>query len=179
MNKKLIILDRDGCINKSNQIEKYIFEPDKFEVYSDVFEMFNSPKANNFNFAVATNQQGIGKNLYSIDDVLNLHNSFLNQIGKQLEEIPIFICPHLQSDPLCNCRQPKAGLLINALNPFQTNAKDALFVGNQLSDAKAAEAAGINFFYLNRFSEANQEIPIDLVYSSDSDLGAQILEDWF
>ena len=178
MNKKLIVFDRDGCINRSIPGKKYVSAKSEFHVYKDVLAFFNNPISYKFNFAVATNQQGVGKELYKIGDVLAIHDEFLRIVGRESAHFPIFICPHLDNHPECDCRKPKPGLLLKALKHFKTDPAESLFIGNRLSDAQAAVSSGIDFYFLNREIEENSDIPESLIkFQSDSiDLG--FLENW-
>ncbi len=138
---------------------EYISKVEDFKVFSDVIDAMNHPFSRNFHFAIATNQQGVGKKMYTCEDVLNLHLQFLDTIGRGLKEFPIFICPHLEGDESCNCRKPKSGLLLSSLEYFQISPENAIFIGDQFSDAGAAGSLGMDFCYLNRRNESHLIAP--------------------
>ena len=138
---------------------EYISKKEEFNVFSDVIDVMNHPFSRNFQFAVATNQQGVGKKMYTREDVVNLHLQFLNMIGRTLNEFPIFICSHLEGDESCDCRKPKGGLLLSALEHFEVPLENAIFIGDKSSDAGAADSLGMDFCYLNRGLGLNLMIP--------------------
>lgn len=149
MSKKLIILDRDGCINHSAKEGEYIFRQSDFVVFEDVIQTLSHPISRNFQFAVATNQQGIAKGLYSMSEVIQIHRKFLELIGRESSTVPIFVCAH-RIDEKCQCRKPKPGLLLDAIQYFNLEPQDAIFIGDQESDAGAALKADVDFFLCSR-----------------------------
>jgi len=52
----------------------------------------------------------------------------------------IFYCPHGSKDN-CLCRKPKPGMLIQIAKKFNINLSETVFVGDNISDVKAAEMA--------------------------------------
>jgi D-glycero-D-manno-heptose 1,7-bisphosphate phosphatase len=65
-----------------------------------------------------------------------MHN-LLAEKGGKIEAI--YFCPHSPSDN-CKCRKPKTGLLELFSQEYQTSLKNLFFVGDSLSDIKAAQA---------------------------------------
>lgn len=153
MSKKLIILDRDGCINALKPTTKYIYQEKDFDIFPDVIDFVKKCLNANKKLAVATNQRGISKGLYTLGDTMALHSFFLSQIGSTKFDIPIFICPH-QVD-ICNCRKPRPGLLNSAMEHFAVEPHNAIFVGDNESDRGAARNAKIDFMHIVRASERN------------------------
>jgi HAD superfamily hydrolase (TIGR01662 family) len=54
-------------------------------------------------------------------------------------------------------RKPGPGMLLEACRAFKVAAEDAVFVGDHDVDAQAAEAAGMRFFYADRFFNRARE----------------------
>ena len=148
LSKKLIILDRDGCVNIPSNKFKYVHHEKDFVLYDDVVPFILLGLSKGFKFAIATNQQGVAMNLYQMKDVLNLHKLFLTKINSFSVDIPIFVCPHIKGT--CDCRKPKAGLLYSALEYHGVYSDEALFIGDSSNDAYAANEAKIDFVFLNR-----------------------------
>jgi D-glycero-D-manno-heptose 1,7-bisphosphate phosphatase len=101
---------------------------------------------------VATNQQCVGKGLISFTQLASIHDSINGQIG-EVGGIPLefFTCVHLVEDN-CECRKPKPGLLINAMNSFGVKPDRTVFIGDQDSDKMAAESAAVDFFFLTELT---------------------------
>ncbi len=150
-NKRLIIFDRDGCLNQKKQLLNYVYRLEDFSIYQDVIPFLKLGNQAGINFAVATNQQGISKNLYTRKDVNALHRHLIDLIGIKNLDFPIFTCPHLE-EMHCKCRKPKPGLLIQALEYFDIDKKDAIFIGDTDSDWEAAKAIELDFLFIERES---------------------------
>lgn len=105
--------------------------------------------------AIATNQQGIAKGLYTLSDVILMHTKLLNSIEIPIEKFPIFCCPHLENS--CDCRKPKPGLLYQAMKYFKVENNQTVFIGDQEIDYIAAKNAQIEFIHLDRNNQSNQK----------------------
>jgi D-glycero-D-manno-heptose 1,7-bisphosphate phosphatase len=146
--KKLIIFDRDGCVNKLSANGKYITNLREFVIYEDFLEFFKFGDNLGFKFAIATNQQGIALGIYTIETVLAMHQILLKKVNSTILKFPIFICPHLSDT--CNCRKPSEFLLNKALNFHSVYTQEAVFIGDSYTDELAASRAGIDFIKLDR-----------------------------
>ena len=150
MTHELVILDRDGVINVPALDNNYIYEMEDFKVYSDVHLFFTEILKHGKKIAIATNQRGIAKDLYTGQDVELLHRHMLSVCNLTQEDVTLFYCPH--EIDVCECRKPKPGLLNSAISSFGIEKDQAIFIGDKASDRQAAENAGIEFIKLNRDS---------------------------
>jgi histidinol-phosphate phosphatase family protein len=103
---------------------------------------------NKYLLIIITNQSGIGKSLYSHQDVNAVHdklNDELNKNGIKLTEI--YYCPHHPSTSNCFCRKPDSLLIEKAIARFKINPKISIFVGDKERDCVAANKAGIGTIY--------------------------------
>ncbi len=95
--------------------------------------------------AIATNQSGVGRGLFTLNQLDNFHHNLVNQIcqatGMALSVIAS--CIHLPHDD-CACRKPKPGLLLAILELTQVPRRNAIFLGNATSDLEAGVAAGVS-----------------------------------
>ena len=71
-----LFLDRDGVINK-RLMDGYITNWSDFVFIDGVFEALNILQQQFSTIVIVTNQQGIGKGLYTIEDLNNIHNTFM------------------------------------------------------------------------------------------------------
>ena len=129
-----LFLDRDGTINR-RLIGDYVKSYDDFEFLPGALEalrVFNE----HFKYSiVVTNQQGIGKELMSHQDLHEIHkemNKKVNEFGATLDEI--LYCPHLAAlDP--SCRKPNPGMAFQAKEMFpDIEFKHSVMVGDTESD---------------------------------------------
>jgi D-glycero-D-manno-heptose 1,7-bisphosphate phosphatase len=142
MNKKLILLDRDGVINQES--EHYIKSEEEWIPLPQSLEAIAALKQNGYRVAIATNQSGLTKGLYNKAALYAMHNKMQRLLAQLHTNVDaIFFCPHDDRQG-CECRKPKPGLLQQAANYFQVDFKThpVFFIGDALRDLEAAHAAG-------------------------------------
>ncbi len=142
MKRKALFLDRDGTIN----IEKnYIYKIEDFEFIDGIFELIKEYQEKGFLIFIITNQAGIARKLYSVADYEKLTNWMLTQFRRKgIEITKTYYCPHhpdITGD--CNCRKPKPGMILQAIDEFHINPAQSVLIGDKKSDILAGENAGI------------------------------------
>ena len=136
----LIILDRDGVINEDS--DSYIKSVDEWVPIPGSIEAIGILYKAGFTIVVATNQSGIGRQLFSLDDLNAMHdklNMLVKNAGGKIANI--YYCPHHPDDG-CACRKPKAGLIDNMEKELGISAQGAFFIGDSLRDLEAGLAKG-------------------------------------
>ncbi len=134
---KLIILDRDGVINEDS--DNYIKSADEWLPIPGSIEAIVRLNKAGYTIAVATNQAGIARGLFSHFALDAMHEKMLRLVkdaGGKIETI--VYCPH-HPDDYCNCRKPQPGLIHQIEKILDTPAKGAWFVGDSLKDLQAAK----------------------------------------
>ena len=140
---KLILLDRDGVINQDSK--DYIKSTKEWTPIRGSLEAIVEGQRRGFEFAVCTNQSGLGRGLFSKDDLFNMHtkcNSILKSRGGK--PLKFFFCPHTP-EANCLCRKPRPFLIDLAIKTLGSKPSNTVFVGDSLSDLKAAQAALVQF----------------------------------
>lgn len=149
---KAIFLDRDGTIIKD---KNYLSTPDKIEFLNDVVEALGEFLLNDFKLIVITNQSGVGRGYYSIKDVEKVNNRIKQELlNFSIPILAFYYCPHYIGSTLdkynikCNCRKPSPGLIIQAAKDHDIDLRQSYMIGDQESDVKAGENAGVKKSYL-------------------------------
>ncbi len=134
---KAVFVDRDGTIVE-----------DKGHVYKieDLKLLPNSIKGlkllNKFKLFIITNQSGIGRGIYTVQDFINFNSHLLRELKKQGIEIEkIYFCQHKPEDN-CECRKPKTKLLKDAEKEFKIDLKKSFIIGDMKSDFEMGKNAG-------------------------------------
>ena len=136
----ICFLDRDGIINKDYG---YVGTLDRFEWQSGVFELLHQLSSLGYKLVIITNQSGIGRRYYTINEFYDLSFFILNYLRYEHNiDVEISYCPHLPSDN-CRCRKPLPGMVKR-----YTIGTNDIFIGDQKSDMQAALAAGVKFRWL-------------------------------
>lgn len=136
---KLIILDRDGTLNRNR--EDYVASPDEWEALPGALETVARLNHGGWRVVVATNQSGLGRGLFDMAALNAVHAKMHRQlaaVGARVEAI--FFCPHAPEDA-CACRKPEPGLFYQIGQRFGVPLGEVLGVGNALRHIQAAAAA--------------------------------------
>jgi D-glycero-D-manno-heptose 1,7-bisphosphate phosphatase len=92
--------------------------------------------------AVATNQSGIARGLFSVDTLHLIHQTMHARAAAMGGRIDVIaFCPHGPDDG-CRCRKPNPGLLREIGQRFAIALDGVPFIGDTLRDLQAARAVG-------------------------------------
>ena len=140
MKQKAIFLDRDGVIN----IEKeYLCKIEDFEFVDGVFEALNYLQNQGFLLFIITNQSGIGRGYYTIDDFSKLTNWMIDVFEmKGIKIDMVEFCPHAP-DVECSCRKPKTGMIDKISKHYEIDFEHSWLIGDKQSDIECAINVGI------------------------------------
>ena len=137
----VVVLDRDGVINEDSP--DFIKTPDEWHALPGSLEAIGRLKEAGFEVAIATNQSGVGRELFSIDTLWDIHRKMLAEIlakGGYVKRI--FFCLHTPEDN-CDCRKPKPGLLYQIAEYFACGFDHMIMIGDAARDLEAADAVGV------------------------------------
>ena len=136
---KMIIIDRDGVINQD--ADDYIKSEDEWVPLPGSLEAISRLKKAGYLVTVATNQSGISRGLYSEQTLQKMHDKMGRMLAARGASVDgVFYCPH-GPEANCICRKPKPGLLFQIAKQFDIDLSETYFVGDNISDIKAAEMA--------------------------------------
>jgi len=136
---KLIVLDRDGVINHDS--DAYIKSKEEWQPIDGSLEAIARLNHGGYTVVVASNQSGLARGYFDIEALSSMHrkmDEMLSKIGGHVDAI--FYCPHGPDDG-CSCRKPKPGMLLEIGQRFNVSLKDVVFIGDTISDMKAASNA--------------------------------------
>lgn len=103
---------------------------------------------------VVTNQGGVAKGEYSIEDVEALHAYMCAELEKHGARIDkIYYCPHHDSVAPCPCRKPSPYMIEQAIREYGIDKSASLLIGDGSRDIEAAEAAGIRGIKIKKNSD--------------------------
>lgn len=136
----LLILDRDGVINEDS--DDYIRSLEQWHPVPGSIEAIARASKAGFRVAIATNQSGLSRGYFTLDDLEKIHQRLYDLVEQQGGNIAgIFYCPHLPNEG-CNCRKPATGLLQAIESELEESPAGAWFIGDSLKDLQAARAYG-------------------------------------
>jgi D-glycero-D-manno-heptose 1,7-bisphosphate phosphatase len=150
---RCFFFDRDGIVN-TRKYDGYIKNFSEFEFIPEFLELFKKTEEQGFLKIVITNQQGIGKELMTVEELSILHNlmqfNLFQKFGYSFDDI--YYCPEL-ADSGSMRRKPEPGMLLEAIEKWDIDKENSYFLGDAESDALAGERAGIKTILIGDFSE--------------------------
>jgi len=136
---KIIVLDRDGVINKDS--DAYIKSVEEWVPIKGSLEAIAQLNHGGYTVVVVSNQSGIARGYFDIETLTAMHqkmDTLLTQLGGKVDAV--FYCPHSPQDN-CDCRKPKPGMLLEVGQRYNVSLRDVIFIGDTVSDMTAARNA--------------------------------------
>ena len=147
MKDKAVFFDRDGVLNVDVD---YLYKISDLRWMEGAREAVAYLTQLGYKIFVVTNQSGIARGYYTIDQMQELHEHMRREIevcGGKIEKI--YYCPHHKEGKVaefahdCDCRKPKPGMLNQAFAEYDLDKEKCFLIGDGARDVEAAEAAGI------------------------------------
>lgn len=158
MEKKALFLDRDGVINIDTG---YVHHINDFHFIDGIFDLCSKAIAKNYLVVVVTNQAGIGRGLYTLND-FNLLTEWMCR--KFLEnDVIITKVYHSPFHPVHGLgkfkrddetRKPRPGMINLAAQEYGLCVEKSVLIGDKYTDILAGQNAGIKTNIL--FAETNE-----------------------
>lgn len=137
---KLVILDRDGVINRDSP--EFVKSPDEWIPIEGSIEAIGRLSRAGYTVAVASNQSGLARGLFGRADLDAMHEKLERLVAAAGGRIDtVVVCPHGPADG-CDCRKPAPGLLLGLAAHYGRPLDGVPAVGDSLRDLEAARAAG-------------------------------------
>ncbi|HEV2363155.1 MAG TPA: HAD family hydrolase [Caulobacteraceae bacterium] len=145
---KAVIFDRDGVLNKDRG---FLGRADDLEWIAGAKRAIARLKALGVLVIVATNQSGVGRGLFTLEDVDAVHARMQADLAADGGRIDAFyVCP-FHPEAVLACfrhadhpdRKPNPGMVQRALADFGLDPTEAVLVGDQPRDIEAAVRAGV------------------------------------
>jgi histidinol-phosphate phosphatase family protein len=147
-----ILLDRDGTIIVDHG---YVGSVDRVEFIEGAPEAIAKFNRANIPVAVVTNQAGVARGLYGIDDVILVHRHIADRLTEHGAHIDLFLfCPY---HPLgvvgafartSEDRKPKPGMARAAETALGLDLTTSWVVGDRPEDIGLADAVGASAIYI-------------------------------
>lgn len=140
---KAIFLDRDGTINVDFG---YVYKPEDLEFLPGAVEALRLFQELGFLLIIITNQSGIGRGYYTLEDA----EAFNRAMSLKLKEQGIFLCdfftcPHSPEED-CNCRKPSPFMVMEAIKKHNIDPSASYMFGDKKSDVECGERSNVKSF---------------------------------
>lgn len=152
--KKCLFMDRDGTINVLKEDEYHLADPKKVVLIPGVEKLIKKFNDAEFMIIVVSNQGGVGKGFYTEKDVYDIQAVISEKLkalnGARIDDWTY--CFHHFTKGIgkykvdCNCRKPGTANVESAVKKYDIDKSQSFFIGDNITDAKCAENAGIRFY---------------------------------
>jgi D,D-heptose 1,7-bisphosphate phosphatase len=147
-----ILLDRDGTIIVDHG---YVGSVDRVEFIEGAVEAIARFNQVGLPVAVLTNQAGVARGLYGIDDVARVHQYIAEYLAERGARIDLFLyCPYHPAGVVqafartSEDRKPRPGMAMAAEAALDLDLTASWVVGDRPEDIGLAEAVGASAIYV-------------------------------
>ena len=147
-----ILLDRDGTIILDHGYVGSIDRVDFIEGAPEAIASFNRA---GLPVAVVTNQAGVARGMYGIDDVARVHQHIAERLDEHGAHVDLFVyCPYHPAGSVAafartsEDRKPRPGMAKAAEAALNLDLTASWVVGDRPEDIGLAEAVGASAIYL-------------------------------
>lgn len=158
MKKKVLFIDRDGTIVIEPPVDYQLDAFEKLEFYPKAIRnLYFIRQKLDFEFAMVTNQDGLGTPSFPEDTFWPVHNLVLNTLrneGVTFDEI--FIDRSFPEDN-APTRKPRTGMLTRYLNNEDYDLAGSFVIGDRATDVELAKNLGCKAILLQENKECLKE----------------------
>ena len=142
---KALFLDRDGTIIEDTH---YLHKPEEVRLLPGVAEALQIALDKEYTLFLFTNQSGVGRGYYTIEDAIACNNEMIQQLnlGTQLFK-EICIAPETPEQPQ-EYRKPSPRFILEMLDKYSLDASKCWMIGDRLSDLEAGFNAQLKAAYV-------------------------------
>lgn len=133
-----VFIDRDGTIMEDTD---YCSHPKDVRIFPGVLEALRRLKSRGFKIVIITNQSGIGRGLFTLDQYRAVESEVLRQLGDGLVDA-IYYCPDAPGHD-SKCRKPAPGMVVKATLDHQIDLSRSFLIGDKEIDVECAHNAGV------------------------------------
>jgi D-glycero-D-manno-heptose 1,7-bisphosphate phosphatase len=133
-----VFIDRDGTIMEDTD---YCSDPKDVRIFPGVVEALRRLKSRGFKLIIITNQSGIGRGLFTLDQYRVVESEVLRQLGDGLVDATYY-CPDAPGQD-STCRKPAPGMVVKATQDHQIDLSRSFLIGDKEVDVECAHNAGV------------------------------------
>ena len=133
-----VFIDRDGTIMEDTD---YCSHPKDVRILPGVIEALRRLKSLGFKIIIITNQSGIGRGLFTLDQYRAVESEVLQQLGDGLVDATYY-CPDAPGQD-SKFRKPAPGMVLKATQDHQIDLSRSFLIGDKEVDVECAHNAGV------------------------------------
>jgi D-glycero-D-manno-heptose 1,7-bisphosphate phosphatase len=136
---RAVFLDRDGVINEDHG---YVGQVERFHIFPFTGSALQLLVQKGFLLVVVTNQSGIARGYYTMEDTERLHQILETQMKPLgIEFCEICVCPD-HPDQKSDRRKPSPKMVLDAAEKYGIDLSSSYVIGDASSDLEMGYRAG-------------------------------------
>ena len=137
-----VVLDRDGTLIKHIH---YLSNPKEVFLLPGVMEGIKKLQFHQISFSLHTNQSGIGRDYFSMNEVIACNSRMFDLLNLELEAFKeICIAPEAPNQEI-KYRKPSPNFGLELINKYNYDVNKIFYIGDTLSDYFTSVNLGCNF----------------------------------
>ena len=135
-----VLVDRDGVVNenRSDHVKNWA----EFKFLPEAKFSLHRLRSAGLKLGLVTNQAVIERAIVDRSQIETIHANMQQALALELAQFhSIHYCPH-RPESNCECRKPKPGLALAAINELQVDASNTCIIGDTYGDAISGLVAG-------------------------------------
>ncbi len=133
-----VFVDRDGTLMEDAD---YCSDANDVKIFPGAPEALRRLKSNGFKVIIITNQSGIGRGLFMLQQYRAVEAEVLRQLGAGLIDATYF-CPDVPGQH-SKCRKPAPGMILQAAREHQIDLSRSFLIGDKEIDVECGHNAGV------------------------------------
>src|SRR5215469_8375849 len=133
-----VFIDRDGTIMEDCV---YCSNPQDVKIFPRVPEALRRLKSNGFKLIIITNQSGIGRGLFTVEQYRAVEAELSRQLGNELIHATYF-CSDVPGQHSTH-RKPAPGMIVDATREHRIDLSRSFLIGDKEIDVECAHNAGV------------------------------------
>jgi D-glycero-D-manno-heptose 1,7-bisphosphate phosphatase len=149
-----VFLDRDGTLIEEKD---YMSDPNEVAIYPGAPEALLRLQDAGFKLFVVTNQSGIGRGYYTLEDMHRVNARLAGELKRRgIRFEKIYFAPEAPEQP-SRGRKPSPQFLFDARDEFRIDLAHSYMIGDKLSDLECGWNAGVKQSILVRTGYGAQQ----------------------
>lgn len=138
--QRAVFLDRDGTLIEEKE---YLSKPEQVVIYPGVVQALKELKDAGFKLFLVTNQSGVGRGYFTLEDVEEVHAHLGAELAKHgIKFEKIYVAPEHPDKP-SRGRKPSPQFLFDARDEFGIDLSQSYMIGDKLIDLECGWNAGV------------------------------------
>src|SRR2546428_2145320 len=135
---RAVFIDRDGTIMHDAD---YCSDPRQVRIFDGVSDALRQLKDKGYKLIIITNQSGIGRGFFTMNQYHAVEAEVLRQLGDGLIDATYF-CPDVPGQP-SKCRKPAPGMILQAAHDHHIDLSRSFLIGDKEIDVECGRNAGV------------------------------------